>query len=351
MRPDSQLHIVPFGGGQARRLRANTPLMNSWHSFSPNGRWLVFSSKARSPYTQMYLTHIDADGNDSPAILIDNATAANRAVNLPEFVNIPSDGMLDIQVPAVDLYKLMSQAMDLEGQGKNGEALALWRKALALDPNDVRVQNELGLSLYIQGDVQESFEHLRQAIRLNPQYVESWFNLGKFLLEQGHPDQALPELQQTLQLKPRFAPGEEALATALQTLGKSAEALDHWRKALALEPKSVTALSGAAWLLATAPDANTRNGAEAVTLAESAHELASGESPEVLDTLAAAYAEAGDFVKARVFANRALDLAVAQKDKAMTAAIRGRIQLYNDGKPFRDNRQSATAMRTVADAR
>ena len=67
--------------------------MNSWHSFSPNGRWLVFSSKSRSPYTQMYLTHIDENGNDSPAILIDNATAANRAVNIPEFVNIPPDGL------------------------------------------------------------------------------------------------------------------------------------------------------------------------------------------------------------------------------------------------------------------
>ena len=102
MRPDSQLFIVPFKGGTARRLRANTRLMNSWHSFSPNGRWLVFSSKARSPYTQMYLTHMDADGNDSPAILIDNATAANRAVNIPEFVNIAEDGIDDIKVDVAD---------------------------------------------------------------------------------------------------------------------------------------------------------------------------------------------------------------------------------------------------------
>ncbi|MGA2170753.1 MAG: hypothetical protein ABSG62_21415 [Terracidiphilus sp.] len=50
MRPDSQLYIVPVGGGVARRLQCNTPLMNSWHSFSPNGHWLVFSSKSRSPY-------------------------------------------------------------------------------------------------------------------------------------------------------------------------------------------------------------------------------------------------------------------------------------------------------------
>jgi hypothetical protein len=40
----------------------------------------------------MYLTHIDEQGNDSPAVLIENATAANRAVNIPEFVNIPMDG-------------------------------------------------------------------------------------------------------------------------------------------------------------------------------------------------------------------------------------------------------------------
>jgi Tol biopolymer transport system component len=102
MRPDSQLYIVPFEGGVARRMRANTQLMNSWHSFSPNGRWLVFSSKARSAYTQMYLTHIDPDGNDSPPILIDNTTAANRAVNLPEFVNTSADGIEDIRVDVAD---------------------------------------------------------------------------------------------------------------------------------------------------------------------------------------------------------------------------------------------------------
>jgi tetratricopeptide (TPR) repeat protein len=351
MRPDSHLFIVPFGGGKARRLRANTPLMNSWHSFSPNGRWLVFSSKARSPYTQMYLTHLDADGNDSPAILIDNATAANRAVNLPEFVNIPSDGMLDIQVPAVDLYKLMGQAMDLEGEGKNTEALVLWRKALTLDANDARIQNGLGLSLYIEGDVEESYKHLREAIRINPEFVESRFNLGKFLLQQGHPEEALPELRQTLQLRPKFASGEEALATALQSLGNSGEALAHWRSALALEPKSVTALSGAAWLLATSPDANIRNGAEAVALAESANEIASGKNPEVVDTLAAAYAESGDFVKTRSLANQALDLAVTQRDGALVAAIRSRIQLYSESKPFREDRPQQTITRAIADGR
>lgn len=118
MRPDSQLYIVPFAGGAARRMRANTRLMNSWHSFSPNGRWLVFSSKARSPYTQMYLTHIDENGNSSPPILIDNATAANRAVNIPEFVNIPGDGIEQIQVNVADEATRLANAKDTGGSSQ-----------------------------------------------------------------------------------------------------------------------------------------------------------------------------------------------------------------------------------------
>ena len=97
-------------------MSCNTPLMNSWHSFSPNGRWLVFSSKSRSPYTQMFLTHLDEDGNDSPAILIENSTAANRAVNIPEFVNIPPDGLLKIDAPVTDYYR-RDRHRDRSGEG------------------------------------------------------------------------------------------------------------------------------------------------------------------------------------------------------------------------------------------
>ncbi len=136
MRPDSQLYIVPAAGGQARRMRCNTPRMNSWHSFSPNGRWLVFSSKARSPYTQMYLTHIDADGNDSPPILIDNATAANRAVNIPEFVNVPPDGLRQIGGPVIDYYQLVNSAAYLQRTGSYEASAAKWRKVLELSPDD-----------------------------------------------------------------------------------------------------------------------------------------------------------------------------------------------------------------------
>ena len=145
--PDGQLYIVPAAGGEARRMRCNTSLMNSWHSFSPDGRWLVFSSKGRSPYTRMYLTHLDEEGNDSPAILIDNATAANRAVNLPEFVNIPPDGLLNIDVAAAEFYTRFDRAWELAEKGWFKDAIEGWNAALELNPEDARAHNNLAFAL------------------------------------------------------------------------------------------------------------------------------------------------------------------------------------------------------------
>jgi hypothetical protein len=137
MRPDSELYIVPSHGGQARRMRANTPVMNSWHSFSPNGRWLVFSSKARSPYTQLYLTHIGENGMDTPAVLIENTTAANRAANIPEFVGAGAAGLQHIGGPVFDYYRLVDSATYFERQGDYRRAAELWSEVLTLRPDDI----------------------------------------------------------------------------------------------------------------------------------------------------------------------------------------------------------------------
>jgi Tol biopolymer transport system component len=117
MRPDSQLYIVPVSGGQARRMRCNTSLMNSWHSFSPNGRWWCFSRKAGRRTHSMFLTYLDENGNDSPAILIENATAANRAVNIPEFVNIPPDGLRENRGAAVESYRFADNCHGATAEG------------------------------------------------------------------------------------------------------------------------------------------------------------------------------------------------------------------------------------------
>jgi dipeptidyl aminopeptidase/acylaminoacyl peptidase len=97
LQPDSELYIIPAEGGTARRLRCNTARMNSWHSWSPNGKWLVFSSKAYSDYTQLCLTHIDENGDSTPAVLLAHLTTPGRAANIPEFVNTTPGAIVHIR--------------------------------------------------------------------------------------------------------------------------------------------------------------------------------------------------------------------------------------------------------------
>lgn len=372
MRPDSQLYIVPAGGGQARRMRCNTPLMNSWHSFSPNGRWLVFSSKSRSPYTQMYLTHIDENGNDSPPILIDNSTAANRAVNIPEFVNIPAGGLMSIDAPAAEFYRLFDRAWETAEKGRFDEAVAAWNEALNLNPSDSRARYNLGIALARTGrfneaiaEYQKALEinpvfaevhnnlgvamgrtrkfddaiaHYRKAIEINPEMAEFHTNLGVALVWKGKPEEAIAQFEQALKVNPAFVEAHHCLGDAHYYLrGNSTAALAEWREVLRLRPDYPAVLNKVAWLLATSRDANTRNGAEAVELARRAARLSGEREPEILGTLAAAYAETGRFSEAIETSRRALALAAQQNSGQLADALKAGIALYQTGVPLRES--------------
>jgi hypothetical protein len=147
MRPGSKLYIVPFQGAEARPLESNLPVMNSWHTFSPNGKWLAFASKSRSFYTQFFLAHIDDEGHASPPVLVENATASNRAANIPEFVNIGPDGLDHIETPAVDFCREFDQAQPLQDEQLCATAVPAWRIAVAKHPTDARPHNLMGVAL------------------------------------------------------------------------------------------------------------------------------------------------------------------------------------------------------------
>jgi Flp pilus assembly protein TadD len=375
MRPDGKLYIVPVEGGQARLMHCNTPLMNSWHSFSPNGRWLVFSSKMRSPYTQMYLTHLDEDGNDSPPVLIENSTAANRAVNIPEFVNIPPASEMKLDMPVAFAYQLMDQAVESERKNDFESAAADLKKALEIDPDDARCHNNLADVLFRTGSIDEAIVQYQKTLELKPDSYQVHKDLGRALLIKERFAEAVPQLAQALEREPDSADLHNKLGRALAGAGRNAEAASHfekavsidpgaseyranlgkaqagegryaealatWREALRLDATAIPVLNDLAWLLAACPEADVRNGAEAVKLAEQAAGLPGGESPEVLDTLAAAYAEAGRFPEAVATASRALDLATRWNNARFATAERAKIALYASRTPYREAAEHA----------
>lgn len=158
------------------------------------------------------------------------------------------------------------------------------------------------------------------------------------LLDHGSPDDAIPHFERALALAPDDAQARYSLGSALRLEGKAAAALAQWRQALQAQPDLVQALDEAAWVMATSREASVRNGAEAVELAERAVQVSGGQQPRILATLAASYAEAGQFPKAVETAHRALNLAAQQNNRQLAGGLNAMLVRYEAGTPFRDGR-------------
>jgi tetratricopeptide (TPR) repeat protein len=331
MRPDGKLYIVPAEGGEARRMRANTPLMNSWHSFSPNGRWMVFSSKSRSPYTQMFLTHVDEEGNDTPAILVENSTAANRAVNIPEFVNIPPDGLLKIDAPVTDYYRLIDLAAEAMNNGQHEAAIPLLEKALESSPGDAVVHNSLGSALAATGRLAKAVAQFRKATELSPDYPTAHNNLASALVDSGTLDAAIVEFRQALALKPDFAEAHTGLGGVLARKGRTDEAVPHLLKAVEYSPQDVTTRVNLGLALSMAGRAQ-----EATPHVEQAVLLSGGRNPLILDLLGRLYAQTGRLPEAIETTRRALEIAGQSNDQQLARDLRARLEAYEAGSVGRD---------------
>ncbi len=249
MRPDGKLWIVPFEGGEARQLACSLPLMNSWHSFSPNGKWLVFSSKSHTPYTQMFLSHLDETGHSSPAVLIDNATVSNRAVNIPEFVNIDFDDLQKIDVPAVDHWRHFIRGAALAEDGNHEAAVEEYRLALKGEQhdwrsNDWKTHANMSISLMALGDVDGAMKHIQRSLELHPNNPEMYTNYAYLLLEKGVPEQALENLDQAVELNPKDASSWFNRATIKMNLGDGPGAIHDYDRAIRLDPNRADAYNG-----------------------------------------------------------------------------------------------------------
>jgi Flp pilus assembly protein TadD len=320
MRPDGQLFIVPAHGGTARLMKCNTALMNSWHSFSPNGRWMVFSSKSRSPYTQMYLTHLSESGEDSPPIFIENSTAANRAVNIPEFVNIPYNGIEKIDAPAAEYALHTDLALESMKNNEFRTAVQEWNKALLFAPQEPWVHNNLGFALMESGKTDEAIARYRKALTLDPRYSEAYANLGEALAGKGANKEAVVALEKAVQLDSASAIARANLGLALATIGQSDKAIFHLRKAAAMSPDSPSIHLNLGHALS-----DKGNVREACFQVEEAVRLSGGKDPFALFLLGRIYANMGRTSEAVETDRQALALAEKRNDAELIQDINAQI--------------------------
>ncbi len=224
-------------------------------------------------------------------------------------------------------------------KGEVDEAILHCERAVAMQPNDPDSQVSLGNALLQKKRIDEAIVHYQNALGIRPDYSLAHYGLGRAFLEKGEADNAIQHFRTALVIRPDDADCHTVLAVALDEKGETPEAIHHYEKALVIFPKSISALTNLAWLRATSSNEALRNGNEAVTLAGQADELSGGTNAVVLRTLAAAYAETGQFAKAIESSKTALQLARVHGDQSLAVELEQQIAVYELRLPYRETRK------------
>jgi tetratricopeptide (TPR) repeat protein len=212
----------------------------------------------------------------------------------------------------------------------------LFRHALAVTINNDVAENNLGIVFLRQGKVDEAISLLQAAVDLRPDNSPAHENLAKALLQKGQVPDALIHYRKLLQLQPDNIEVHNIIGTVLIQQDRVAEGVEEWEKLLAIQPDNGNAMSNLAWVFATSPDQSLRDGPKAVRLAEQALRISGGRIPILFRTLAAAYAESGEFSKAIQTAQLGIGLANSQGNPGLATELEGNIALYQEQKPLRD---------------
>ncbi|MDC0935920.1 tetratricopeptide repeat protein [Pirellulales bacterium] len=264
---------------------------------------------------------------------------------------------------------LYYMAVGLQQAGQVDRAAEVYRQVIARRPEFARAHAGLGSALLALGELEAAEASVRRALELQPQGAGNLCGLGEILLRQNELHDAMAQFQAALALEPDLADARAGLGRVLFELGDAAEAARHLRMALkfrpddgryrrvlgdalfeqgdspaaqeqfetalAANPNDLEVANAMAWLLATTPDDSVRNGARAVALAERVCRETGFSSSICMDTLAAAYAEAGRFDEAVSTATKATELAKSAGKEELAAKFGARREMYRAKQPYR----------------
>ncbi|MEP7014251.1 MAG: tetratricopeptide repeat protein [Verrucomicrobiota bacterium] len=260
-------------------------------------------------------------------------------------------------------------AMILDDLNRNDEALNEAARAVELSPGNSASHLQLAISAK-QSQIDKAIHEARRAIELGPENSAAYKFLMSCLLESHQDDEAINLAYDWLAVSPFSADVHYALALALAKKGEFVRAANHFGYVMMLRadlaevharlreglvflttasegskqlhtiasqaPDSPRMLDELAWLFATHPDPNLRDGQEAVHLAQHACILTDRRVPALLDTLAAAYAEAGKFPTAVSTAKEALVLARSSGDNDGVTLSQNILAAVLQHQPYRD---------------
>lgn len=277
-----------------------------------------------------------------------------------------------IQVTAKNVDAYINYGVALENEGRPLDAIMQYKEAVTLAPSSYMARADLGNLLYYTGDTNGALEQFQQAVKLKPDSATLHDRLGSVLSSLGNFSEATNEFYEAIRLDPanpsphthlgtafathgdfagatnqfseamRLEPADPSplveWAKALLEQGRDREAVDKLHEALQVDPHNFQALAFTARVLASDKNAEIRNGADALKLAQTASDLTGGAQPLVEDVLGMAYAENGQFDEAQKAASNAVSIATTVGMKAETiAAMQRRLELYQQHQPWRES--------------
>ena len=228
---------------------------------------------------------------------------------------------------ALLLRATIYQAMD-----EDEKALADADRLLELRPGLPMIMRLRAGLLAGQGKFEEALKQLEDLLKLAPDDVETQLQAALLYGAARKTQKAIDTYTAILARQPDNWSALRGRGDMLLTTGKHAQAIADFEKALKLRPKDSAVLNNFAWVLATSPNDKLRNGKRAVKLATLACEVTKYEQAHILSTLAAAYAEAGDFTSAMKWSQKAVELGKADQK----AALAKELASYRAGKPWRE---------------
>jgi len=217
-------------------------------------------------------------------------------------------------------------------KGMINEAISEYKKVLAIDPHYTDIHYNLAIAYEDRGMLDEAISQYKKSLAINPNDAEAHNNLGLVYGKKGMVSDAIIEYKKAIEIDPTLPEPHRNLGLVYGRKGIHREAIFHLRRALTMKTDDAVVYNNLAWIYATSPDETLRDGEAAVSLATKACEVTKFNNVIFLSTLAAAYAEAGNFKKAIEYQRKIIDLS----RKEAKPALLKRLELYKSEKAYRE---------------
>ena len=239
-----------------------------------------------------------------------------------------------IELNPQSIAALNSRALTYAALRDFDRAIADYNRAatLARPPLTGMILQNRAAAWQAMGDLDRALADLDELIQYHGYNAASFTARGAVRSAKGEYDRAIADYDEAIRMDPGYGRAYAARAVARLAKGDSEGAIADMNMAASVNLRDSAMINGAAWWFATSKDDRVRNGKRAVELAGKACELTHWELPSYLDTLAAAYAEAGSFTEAVTWQEKALQSPGFAKFSGEGA--QQRLQLYRAGKPY-----------------